>query len=159
MCYCKRKVGIILYGWIEAFCLIFPYSSIFSFPKICTFFYECWLLSTLNLSDLCFSCRVIRIVKMRIMILDYICIQLVQEMHLAGKPLEKSEICALLGYYASYSGNSLPAFRNNLATSLRVKISKKKASHTLICGLYREVCGQWFVTCPENQSLPTSFCI
>jgi len=29
------------------------------------------------------------------------CIQLVQEMHLAGKPLEKSEISALLGYYAS----------------------------------------------------------
>jgi hypothetical protein len=83
------KVGIILYGWIEAFYHNFPYSPIFSFPKICTFFYECWLLSKLNLSGLCFSCRAIRIVKMRIMILDYMCTQLVQEMHLAGKPLEK----------------------------------------------------------------------
>ena len=66
-----------------------------------------------------------------------------QEMHLAGKPLEKSEICALLEYYASYSRNSLPTLQDNLAVpSLTVKISKKKASHALVCGLYREMCGQ-----------------
>jgi hypothetical protein len=95
MCYYKSKVGIILYGWIEAFCLNFPYLPIFSFPKICTFFYECWLLSILNLSGLCFSCRAVRIVKTRIMILDYMCIQLVQEMNLAGKPLEKKwDLCS-----------------------------------------------------------------
>jgi len=28
------------------------------------------------------------------------------------------EICALLGYYAAYSGNSLPAFRDNLSVPL-----------------------------------------
>ena len=80
---------------------------------------------------------------MRIMILDYMCIQLVQEMHLAGNPLEKSAICALLAYYASYSGNLLPTFWDNLGFPLlRVKISNKKASHTLVCGLYREMCGR-----------------
>jgi len=79
----------------------------------------------------------------RIMIFDYMCIQLVQAMHLAGKPLEKSEICALLGYYVSYSCNSFPTFWGNLAvSSLMFKIPKKKASHTLGCGLYREMCGQ-----------------
>jgi hypothetical protein len=80
---------------------------------------------------------------MRIMILDYMCIQLVQEMYLAGKHLEKSEIHALLRYYASYSGNSLLTFWDNLAVpSLRVRISKKKASHMLVSGLYREMCGR-----------------
>lgn len=80
---------------------------------------------------------------MRIMTFDYICIQLVQGMHLAGKPLDKSEICALLGYYASYSCNSLPTFWGNLAVSpLRVKIPKKKTSHTLVCGLYKEMRGR-----------------
>jgi hypothetical protein len=79
---------------------------------------------------------------MRIMVLDYMCIQLMQEMHLAGKLLEKSEICALLEYYASYSGNSLLAFQDSLTVPfLTVKISKKKASHTLVCGLYWEMCG------------------
>ena len=29
-------------------------------------------------------------------------------------PLEVGEICALLGHYAAYSGNSLPTFRDNL---------------------------------------------
>jgi len=68
------------------------------------------------------------------MILDYMCVQLVQEMHLAGKPHDKSEICALLGYYASYSGNSLLTIWDKLVVPLlRVKISKKKASHTLVC--------------------------
>ena len=34
------------------------------------------------------------------------------------------KICALLGYYAAYSGNSLPTFRDNLSdTSSRVKKS------------------------------------
>jgi hypothetical protein len=38
------------------------------------------------------------------------------------------EFDALLGYYAAYSGNSLPIFRKSLsAQSSRVKKSKKKA--------------------------------
>jgi len=36
------------------------------------------------------------------------------------------EICALLGYYAVYGGNSVPTFRNNQSvSSSRVKKSKK----------------------------------
>jgi len=35
------------------------------------------------------------------------------------------KICALLGYYAAYSGNSLPTFQDNLLVpSSKVKISK-----------------------------------
>jgi len=41
---------------------------------------------------------------------------------------EVDEICALLRYYAEYSGNSLPTFRENLsAPASRVEKSKKKA--------------------------------
>jgi len=37
------------------------------------------------------------------------------------------EICALLGYYAAYSGNSLPTFRDNLSvSSSRVKKYRQK---------------------------------
>ena len=36
--------------------------------------------------------------------------------------LRSNNVCALLGYYAAYSGNSLPTFRDNLsATFSRVK--------------------------------------
>ena len=36
------------------------------------------------------------------------------------------EICALLGYYAAQSGNSVPTFRDNISVpSSRVKKSKK----------------------------------
>jgi hypothetical protein len=45
-----------------------------------------------------------------------------------GFRCEVDEICALLRYYAEYSGNSLPAFRDNLsAPSSRIDKSKKKA--------------------------------
>ena len=38
-----------------------------------------------------------------------------------------NEICALLGCYAVYSGNSLPAFRDNVpVSSSRFKKSKKE---------------------------------
>jgi len=30
-------------------------------------------------------------------------------------PYPEPEICALLGYYAAYNGNSLPTFRDNIA--------------------------------------------
>jgi len=46
------------------------------------------------------------------------------------------EICALLGYYAAYSGNSLLTFRDNLSVpSSWVKKSKKRPGHTLVLGL------------------------
>jgi len=39
--------------------------------------------------------------------------------------LYKYDICTILGYYAAYSGNSLPTFRDNLSVpSSRVKKSK-----------------------------------
>ena len=54
------------------------------------------------------------------------------------------EICALLGYYAAYIGNSLPTFRDNLSfPPSRVKESEKKAPHRsvlcVISGFLREV--------------------
>jgi hypothetical protein len=39
---------------------------------------------------------------------------------------EVDGICAVLGYYTEYSGNSLPTFQDNLSvSSSRVKKSKK----------------------------------
>ena len=54
------------------------------------------------------------------------------------------EICALLGYYAAYTGNSLQTFRNNLSfPPSRVKKSEKKPPHRrvlyVISGFLREV--------------------
>ena len=46
---------------------------------------------------------------------------------ISGLRREVDEICALLGYYAAYSDNSLPTFRDKLSVpSSRVKKSKKK---------------------------------
>ena len=44
--------------------------------------------------------------------------------------MNQIENCALLGHYTTYSGNSLPAFRDNLSVPCsRVKNSKMKASY------------------------------
>ena len=32
----------------------------------------------------------------------------------SGFRLDTEDICAILGYYAAYSGNSVPTFRDNL---------------------------------------------
>ena len=46
---------------------------------------------------------------------------------ISGFRREVNEICALLGYYSTYSGNSLPKFSGNLSVpSSRVKESKEK---------------------------------
>jgi hypothetical protein len=46
---------------------------------------------------------------------------------ISGFRRDVNEICALLGYYAAYSGNSVPTFRGNLSVpSSSVKKSKKK---------------------------------
>jgi hypothetical protein len=45
---------------------------------------------------------------------------------ISGFRRHADEICALLGYYAVSSGNSLPTFRDNVSvSSSRVKKSKK----------------------------------
>ena len=44
---------------------------------------------------------------------------------ISGFRHEVDEICAVLGYYVAYSGNSLPTFRDNVSVpSSRVKESK-----------------------------------
>jgi hypothetical protein len=43
----------------------------------------------------------------------------------SGFRRDVDEICALLGYYSAYSGNSVPTFRDNLSVPFsRVKESK-----------------------------------
>jgi hypothetical protein len=49
-------------------------------------------------------------------------------MLISGFRHDVDEICALLGYYAAYSGNSLPTFRDNLPVL---------SSRTLNVGLIR----------------------
>jgi hypothetical protein len=47
---------------------------------------------------------------------------------ISGIHHEAEEICALLGYYGAYSGNSLPMFRDNLLVpSSKVNKFKKKS--------------------------------
>jgi hypothetical protein len=46
---------------------------------------------------------------------------------ISGFRRDVDEICILLGYYATSSGNPLPTFRDNVSVpSSRVKKSKKK---------------------------------
>jgi len=53
------------------------------------------------------------------------------------------DICILPGYYATWSGNSIPTFRDGLSVlSSRVKKSKKKAGNTWVLSLYRERYGR-----------------
>ena len=47
-----------------------------------------------------------------------------------------SEICAVLGYYASYSGNSLPTFRDNLS------VPEERPSHLLRGGNLKSLSGR-----------------
>jgi len=56
------------------------------------------------------------------------------------------EICALLGYYAAYSGNSWPTSRNNPSVLFsRVKKSKKKAGHAWYAvHIGKGMVGEWF---------------
>jgi len=52
---------------------------------------------------------------------------------ISGFRRELDENCALLGYFAVSSGNSLPAFRDNLSVqSSRVKKSKKKTQNSAV---------------------------
>jgi hypothetical protein len=37
---------------------------------------------------------------------------------ISGYRREEAEICAVLGYYVAYGGNSLPTFRDNLSVTL-----------------------------------------
>jgi hypothetical protein len=54
---------------------------------------------------------------------------------LGGFLHEVDEICALLGYYAPYSDNSLPTFRDNLsvpfsmAKNLRIELLTQKSAN------------------------------
>jgi hypothetical protein len=43
----------------------------------------------------------------------------------SGFRLDTDDICAILGYYAAYSGNSVPTFRDNLSDSFS-KVKKSK---------------------------------
>jgi len=40
---------------------------------------------------------------------------------ISGFLREVDEICAFLGYYAAYSGNSLPTFRDNLSVQKELR--------------------------------------
>ena len=61
----------------------------------------------------------------------------------SGFHSDMDDICTLLGYYATWSSNSIPTFRDSLSVlSSRVKKSKKKAGNTWVLSLYRERCGQ-----------------
>jgi hypothetical protein len=44
------------------------------------------------------------------------------------------EICALLGYYAAYSGNSLPMFRGQHVSSI-LRVNKSKKAQRQIVGV------------------------
>jgi len=48
-------------------------------------------------------------------------------MKITGTGREVDENCALLGYYASISGNFLPTFRDNLSVPSRCVITQKSA--------------------------------
>ena len=51
----------------------------------------------------------------------------------------RDENCAVLGYYAASSGNSLPAFRDNLSVPpAKVKNSKRKPNTTHVNDLTKE---------------------
>jgi len=53
------------------------------------------------------------------------------------------DICTLLGYYTTWSGNSIPTFRDSLLVlSSKVKKSKKKAGNAWVLSFYSESCGQ-----------------
>ena len=57
------------------------------------------------------------------------------------KNLFHTENCVFLGFYAAYSGNSLPNFRATNRSRLQVlRNPRKKTGHTELCGLYR---GRW----------------
>jgi hypothetical protein len=49
---------------------------------------------------------------------------------ISGFRRKVDEICALVGYYAAYGGNSLPTFRDNLSIPVR---------HLVVASHYRAV--------------------
>ena len=51
--------------------------------------------------------------------------KLIRLSELSGLRRDVDEICALLEYYAAYSGNSLPTFRVNLSSRLQRRIWKR----------------------------------
>jgi hypothetical protein len=60
------------------------------------------------------------------------------------------EICTLIGYYAAYSGNSVPTFRYNLSVpSSRVKPWKENEDEFFLTRLTLE--GGITVRCVESQ--------
>jgi hypothetical protein len=65
---------------------------------------------------------------------------------LSGFGCDTDEICALLGIYAVYSGNSLPKIWDHLSvSSSRVKKQKTKASNTWYAVYIGNILrGDWF---------------
>jgi hypothetical protein len=61
---------------------------------------------------------------------------------------EVEAICAILGYYAAYSGNSLTMFRDNLSASS--SMIKKYKLLSAFCTLNKSIYFYWFLFSLKN---------